>query len=278
MNLPLNYMFYIIFLLFIIIFLYFRNITKIDFFTIKSNKLIKCNKQGCPISKENKIYKLHLDYKPIRDKNHMLSHHDSNGLSTLFTFNTQKGPSNIFIIRHGEKIKSREALDCNGILRSTYIPNLIENINAKGYGIHAIITSNDYNSMHQHQTVSFTSWLMSIPIFIYGETNETIKVTEQLFTNSYFKDKNVLICWEHNCIQSLIKNIIEYGPKAKGLTNYVYENVDGGDDVPAWDTDNYQSVIHFDSNLKQTNFVENINTCFLQDNANFIDGLQQHCK
>ena len=105
----------------------------------------------------------------------MIAHNTESGNYFLKT----KGPKNIFIIRHGEKIQTKTALDCNGILRSTYIPQLIEDLNKKGFGINTIITSYDYETMHQQQTVMLTSWLLNIPLFMYGDLYEPVSSVQR---------------------------------------------------------------------------------------------------
>jgi hypothetical protein len=237
---------------------------------------IKCDSHGCPITKyQNDIYKIHVGYKPIRDKNHMIAHNTKSG---SFLHST-KGPENIFIIRHGEKLKTKTGLDCNGVLRSTYIPDLIESLNNKNYGIHSIITAYDYSSMHEEQTVSLTSWLLSIPTFIYGEHNDTEIMVKQLFSNPYFNGKTVLICWEHNCIQILLENIIKIGSKAKGLKHYIFKNPEGSDVLPYWDTNNYKTIFHLDSNLNFDVMEEKFTTCYSEDNDIIkYNGKKQKCK
>lgn len=242
-----------------------------------NSKLTKkdCNKNDCPVTQaQNKIYKLHMEYKQERDKNNMIAYNTQTG--NLF-FKT-KGPSNIFIMRHGEKLKTKFALDCNGILRSTFIPRLVEDLNEKGYGIQSIITSNDYNSMHQQQTVSLTSWILNIPLFIYGEATESELAVNAVFTNPYFSGKTVLFCWEHNCIQTLVKNIIDIGSKVKGLDNYVFKNPEGtSSELPYWHTNNYKSIYHFDENFNFKILEESLTTCFDQDNNKIIYGKHQKC-
>jgi hypothetical protein len=203
----------------------------------------------------------------------MLSHNTSNGSF----FNKTKGPENIFIIRHGEKIKSKTALDCNGILRSTYIPELIETLNEDGFGIHNIITANDYSSMHQQQTVFLTSWLFNIPLYIYGNQTECEKAVDQLFTNKYFDGKNVLICWEHNCIQTLLKTILTKGAKAKGYHNYVFKNPEGTSKLPYWDTNNYKTIFYLDRELNFKILEEKFTTCYPLDNNLITYGKKQKC-
>jgi len=239
------------------------------------NNKNNCDKNGCPVTNsQNAIYKIHVEYKPMRDKNHMIANHSQTGSF----FSKTKGPSNIFIIRHGEKIKSKNALDCNGILRSTYIPTLVSTINKKGFGIHAIVTAYDYDSMHQEQTVSLTSWIMDIPIYMYGEQSETDVAVTNVFTNPFFCGKTVLFCWEHTCIQSIIKNITTIGAKNKRLNNYQFKNEEGNSAFPYWDDNNYKSIIHFDENLNYSTSEEKFTSCFTQENHTIRYDKEQICK
>ena len=240
----------------------------------KNNKNNKCNSNHCPVTKnQNDVYKLHVEYKPNRDNNHMIAHNTESG---NYYFKT-KGPSNIFIIRHGEKIKSKTALDCNGILRSTYIPQLVEDLNKKGFGINSMITAYEYETMHPQQTLMLTSWLYSIPMFMYGNTNETQVAINTIFTNSYFDGKTVLICWEHNCIQELLKNIVDIGSNAKGLNNYEFQNPEGTSELPYWHNNNYKSIYHFDEKLNFNVLEESLTTCYKKDNNIITYGKEQKC-
>jgi hypothetical protein len=162
-------------------------------------------------------------------------------------------------------------------LRSTYIPDLIDDLNNKGYGINAIITMTSYVSMHVQQTIMLTSWLLNIPIFIYGEQYDQKITIENVFENHYFSGKNVLICWEHTCIQELIQQIIKIGPKVKGLTNYKFVNPEGNSGLPKWGHNNYQSVVHFDDELNFETFTESFNTCYSDDNDQLVYGVKQKC-
>lgn len=241
----------------------------------KGTKSIKCGANGCPINqKQNDFYRLHEFYKANRTKNDALT--KSSG-GSFFKQSSNKGPKNVFIIRHGEKIDAKFSLDCNGILRSTYIPVLVEELNHKGYGINAIISINNYTTMHEQQTVMLTSWLLDIPLFIYGEQNNQQITIETLFKNPYYDGKNVLICWEHTCIQELIKQIINIAPKVKGLTGYKFINPDGNSGLPNWDFYNYQSVLHFDEQLNFEAFSEPFTTCYAKDNDTLVYGVSQVC-
>jgi len=238
------------------------------------NKKVRCDHTACPIAKsQNDMYKLHIEYRDKRDHNHAVSRKTKVGNF----FYKPTGPANIFIIRHGEKIKSKIALDCNGILRSTYIPTLITTLNKKGFGIHDIITAYEYTYMHLQQTIMLTSWLFSIPLFMYGEPSESQIAVQTLFSNPYFNGKTVLICWEHTCIQDLVENIITIGAKMKGLDNYVFKNPKGTSGLPYWNTNNYKSILHFDSNLNFSVMEEEFTTCYKEDNNILIYGKKQKC-
>ena len=239
------------------------------------NNNTMCNAHGYPNkNNQNILYTIHEEFKKKRDYNHLLSRKTEKG---NFIF-PAKGPANIFIIRHGEKIKGKVALDSNGILRSTYMPSLIEDLNKKGYGFNDIITSIDYNSMHQEQTILLTSWLFSIPIFIYGEYGDPETTVKTLFTNPYFKGKTILICWEHGCIQTLLKCIIQIGSKAKGLNNYTFKNTQGTSEWPYWDTNNYNSIYHLDDKLNFNILEEPFTTCYTKGNNIILYGKKQKCK
>ena len=266
-------------IIFIIIILVVWYINKKNVSIINSNNsLIKCDSKNCPeADSQNVIYKLHVNYKPNRDKNFMIAN------NTSTEWSTNKGPKNIFIIRHGEKKNTEFALDCNGILRSTHIVELIYNLNELNYGISDIITANSYVSMHKEQTVTLSSWLLNIPLFIYGNDKEMLKPVEEMFTNPYFENKTILICWEHTCIQELVKTIIKVGTKIKGLQNYKFINPNGNDQLPYWNKYDYSSIFHFDENLKFNILKETKPTCFDPNNNISNDntityGQVQKCK
>lgn len=243
--------------------------------TIESDSL-RCDKNGCPSGGTNyKIYKIHTDYEQLRQANRALAL--SKQAKSLFT--STKGPANIFIRRHGEKIKTKFGLDCNGIYRSANLVILVETLNNKGFGIDAMVTSNDYSDMHQEQTVMFACWLFTIPLYIYSlETQPEITIKE-IYTNPYYNGKNILICWQHNCIQGLIKNIIHYGAKAKGIKNYKFKNPDGNSFLPYWDDNNYETLFHFDEQLNFTSTNKSVKTCYKKENGNInYDGKKQACK
>ena len=59
------------------------------------NNNTNCDSKGCPVTKnQNDVYKIHVEYKPNRDKNHMIAHNTESGNYFLKT----KGPKNIFVM------------------------------------------------------------------------------------------------------------------------------------------------------------------------------------
>jgi hypothetical protein len=227
-----------------------------------------CNKKGCPFTNSSDLYKLHTDYGHQRRKNDMLNKHNIIHC---------KGPANIFIIRHGEKLKTKFHLDCNGILRSAYIPELIEQINEKGFGVSALLTALPHVSMHKEQTVALTSWLINIPLFMYGNVHQPKDMIKELFTNPFYNGKTVLICWEHQCMQSLLKVIIDIGPKTRGIKNYVFKNPEGTSELPYWHSNNYNSIFYLDKDLNFSVLKETVTTCYPKDNNIILYGKKQSC-
>ena len=233
---------------------------------------VQCNSKGNPDSKMNgELYKIYEDYHDIRK---------NNKISAQVPKVNYGGPNNIFIIRHAERVNSLYFLDKNGIYRSTYIPNIVEEINKRGYNIDFIIAPNpslNNNHIHVQQTTSLTSWLLNIPLFIFGSDKEVINVATNLYKLPNFTGKNVLICWEHTCIQSLLTQILKQGSQAKHINNYEFKNPLGNSELPYWDKNNFNSIYHLDNNLQLHIWDEGINTCYPSNNK-ITFGKTQQCK
>ena len=126
------------------------------------------------------------------------------------------GPKNIYIIRHGEKkqCSSGYCLDYNGATRASNLVNYFNNFSKK---IDYIVTCNpcpyntDNPSMRPSQTIFLTSFMLNIPLFIYGGAQDFEPVANALFNNStsnQYNGMNVVICWEHTSIQGLMLNLL----------------------------------------------------------------------
>lgn len=163
------------------------------------------------------------------------------------------GPSNIFIIRHGEKKLDNYAdptnqdtfcnLDCNGIQRSIKLPNFINKLGVDGYPITTIVLTNarmDINisgnaSIHAQQTMHFSAWALSIPVLVFGYANcsQPYDATTaiNIFTNSSIRGKNIIVAFQHANIQALTNQLVQcynyfkQGGTVKNLNNSTLYNV-----------------------------------------------------
>jgi len=242
----------------IIIFIIFISLKKNNKKDNNLEKKVTCGTDGCPIEKDQtELYKIYNSYNDKRIINNTLAINSTQNAIK----NSIKGPSNIFIIRHAEDMNHEYPLDCNGILRSTYIPDLIGELNAKGFGIQGFITPISYNTIHKQQTILLTSWLMDIPIFMHGVVNDPEKSVTQIFNDPAFKGKNIIFCWKHECIQNLVQTILDIGVPVKGLKNYKFKNPEGNSLLPFWSHKNYVSIIHFDSDLNFNLMKQSLISC-----------------
>lgn len=237
------------------------------------NNDIQCiTKDQIPTDINNgELFKVYNDFEDLRSFNTSISKpNHKKGL----------GPNNIFIIRHAERIPSLYYLDKNGIYRSTILPNIINVINKKGFPIDFIVSCNPNiktNSIHVQQTITLASWIMNIPLFIFGGQKDIEEVTENLYTIDPFNGKNVLMVWEHTCIQSLLKALIEKGVKVKKLTNYKFGNPLGNSKLPYWHENNYNSILHLDNNLGFHVWNQGVKVCTKTNNY-LTFGKKQTCK
>ena len=212
--------------------------------------------------------------------------------------NTIIGPKNIFIIRHAEKFKSTATnvqyhLDEDGVYRACQIPTFINKLATMGYPISYMITSNPCalnlanTSMRNEQTIAMASFLLNIPMFIYGGITDTQAVADALFDPSPtnpFNGLNVLICWEHTTTQDLCLNLIDtslsVGRSAQNADDFFAQPsvsqqicVDGTYLAPSgeapfttdptntasafypfWNANNYDNIFCFLGNTTNTNF------------------------
>lgn len=196
------------------------------------NKLppIPINKNGTILMNQDILYSLYYSYQntftPQYIQNNLLQLTNPNNYSSL-----PPGPSNIFIIRHGEKNSDNKidptnnnnyyTLNCNGIYRSTELLEFINNLGKDGYPITAIITGNPQMniningdvSIRPQNTINNASWFLNIPLYIFSSTTSSqpydATTAINIFTNSYFHGKNILVVWEHGNIQSLTNQIVQ---------------------------------------------------------------------
>jgi hypothetical protein len=190
------------------------------------------------------------------------------------------GPANIFIIRHGERDALLVGLDCNGMRRSCKFVDIVNKLNVMNYSIDYIVTCNpDINngSMHMEQTVMVSAWLLDIPLFIFGSDKQTDLAIQQIYSQKIFNNKNVLICWEHTCIQTLLNSILTIGPSVKKIPNKAFLNKTGQLSLPYWDTNNYQSMIQLNEQFEDIIYDTGIHTC-QKTNNHLKFGVNQICR
>lgn len=229
----------------------------------------KCIK-GCIDTKSTKLFQeIYTIYHDIRAKN----------TKVIKNISTSIGPLNVFIMRHADRQKNQVSLDCNGIYKSTFIPDMIDKLNSMDYNIDYIITANPNitdGSMHIEQTVLLTSWLLNIPLFIFGSSKEYENTIQQIYSNKIFNGKNILICWQHTCIQGLLYSLLTIGPQVKNIPNQSFLTKSNILALPYWNEDNYQTVIHIDEEFNETIYNSGIKTCAISNNE-LTFGKAQKC-
>jgi hypothetical protein len=132
------------------------------------------------------------------------------------TTSPTNGPSNIFIIRHGEKNQTiNYNINNNGAYRACQLISFVNQLASNGTPISYIISCNPcpYNtsdpSMRPVQTISMVSFMLNIPIFIFGGSQDYNEIVSNIFSSGIFDGLNVLICWEHGAIQQLCLNLLD---------------------------------------------------------------------
>jgi hypothetical protein len=235
--------------------------TKIDKPLI--NRSVKCNSKNVPSKNKNgDLYKIYNDYSDMRDFNSNIQ----KNANYRFKHQSSKpiGPKNIFIARHAQRTEPDYSLNLNGIYKSTLIPELINALNNKGYPIDAVVTVNPAsknNAIHVQQTITLTSWLLNIPLYIFGSKYETKKTITEIYNTNNFNNLNILYVGDHTCAQSLITNIIEIGQKTKEIKNYKFKNPLGNSKLPYWHKEDYDVIYHIDNELKLHVLDEGASTC-----------------
>ena len=227
------------------------------------NKSVKCNSKGFPSKNKNgDLYKIYNDYSDMRDFNSNIQ----KNANYRFKHQSSKptGPKNIFIARHAEYTEPDYSLNLNGIYKSTLIPELINALNNKGYPIDAVVTVNPTsknNAIHIQQTITLSSWLLNIPLYIFGDKYENKTSATEIYSSNTFNDLNILYVHDHSCAQSLITNLIEIGQKTKEIKNYKFKNPLGNSKLPYWHDGAYGIMYHIDNKLNLHVLDEGASTC-----------------
>ena len=181
------------------------------------------------------------------------------------------GPKNIFIMRHGEKSLTPPTynLSNNGVTRASQLIDYVNELAEKGYPISYIITCNPCPnnssdpSMRPIQTASIVSFILNIPIFIYGGANDYSEVADALFPQSGggpFDGLNVVVIWEHGSIQQLSLTLLN----AAGPLGRLPDNIQPTNNNQNWWGDSYFKEINPcpNGNYKCVSGVSNYNAEF----------------
>jgi hypothetical protein len=203
---------------------------------------------------EDIVYSVYQTYQktftPMYIQNNLLQLTNPNNYNRL---NDPMGPSNIFIIRHVEKALNNfvtptnentyYAADCNGIYRSIHLPQFINNLGSNGFPITAIVIPSekmDINvngnvSIRMQQTLTFSAWLLNIPVYMFSYANcaQPYDATTaiNIFTNTSLRGKNILVSWQHADAQSLTNQLVQcyhyfkQGGTVQNLNNTTLYNV-----------------------------------------------------
>jgi len=233
----------------------------------------KCKKNEPLTDKNGNIFKVYNDYSDIRNFNKTIQKQ-----STHNDKNQDIGPKNIFIMRHAERDPTLYNLDQNGIYKSSMYPHIINSLNKEGYNIDGIITCNpNGNSIHVQQTVTLSSWILNIPLFIFGSQKEIDETVDSIYTTDEINNKNIIIVWEHSCIQDLMMKIIEKGVKVRNIKNYKFINPIGNSKLPYWHSNNFKSIYHIDDKLQLNILNEGVKTCNGNETSKITWGKSQNC-
>ena len=168
--------------------------------------------------------------------------------------NLSMGPSNIFMIRHGEKNSNNYNtptnentfydINLNGIYRSIELPNFINELGTSGFPISAIVTVNpnmdiisNFNdlSTRPQQTIMFSSWILNIPLYIFSTANVSqpydATTAINIFTNPSLRGKNIVVAFEHDNMQSFTNQLVQcyhyfkQGGTVQNLNNTTLYNI-----------------------------------------------------
>lgn len=145
-------------------------------------------------------------------------------------------PSHIVIIRHGEKPLDKKDffLDSKGKDRAFLLSDWVKNTVPTFAGQVAAIYTPDPGPFSEdsrpRQTVSLAAFDNNISIIGRYRYFETEKAAEEILSNEYLKDKVVLVCWEHTCIQKLVDSLLR-------------QNYNSQTSLPFWQSNDFSTVV-----------------------------------
>lgn len=158
----------------------------------------------------------------------------------------KKLPSNIILMRHGEKYGYHHHLNIDGIKRSELLINWLSNLkfeNGKSIEyIYAIKPNVGKSSSKSSQTIQKFSTIFKIPINMNFEVYDLDGLINDIMSNKYISGKNILICWSHTCMQTILKKLYHKVKLCKNITkdNYICFNLDNSF---FWDPNDYSTTL-----------------------------------
>jgi len=190
----------------------------------------ECNEEGFPISKYagygvptwEVLYSSWVSYQSTLGAQFTANQ----ALNFEPTSSATTGPKNIYLMRHGETSSSYN-LNNNGIYRACQLITYINQLAAEGNPISYIIASNScpYNSadssMCPLQSASLASFMLNIPIFVFGGEQDFTSIIQAIFNINPtdttllqnevgpFDNQNIMIIWEHSASQQLTLNLLD---------------------------------------------------------------------
>jgi len=130
--------------------------------------------------------------------------------SLLFTLSIQAMPSQVFIIRHGEKVVKGGSLSTKGNERAAaLVPYLMETptlfATNPPAAIYAMQTVTGETASPCIETITPLAEKLKITVTDKYNKGEHKKMAEAIKTDPLYNGKIVLICWEHSTIPELTR-------------------------------------------------------------------------
>ena len=113
----------------------------------------------------------------------------------------------IIFIRHGEKLENGKELEThlstNGYIRANELPNYIKQSSLNTPDSLIAMKQTKANSSNRpYETIQPLSLSLHLPIVNDYTSDQIDKVVDQI---KEFKDKTVLVCWEHQYLVEIVK-------------------------------------------------------------------------
>jgi hypothetical protein len=112
-------------------------------------------------------------------------------------------PSQILLIRHGEKPDQGNELSPQGWQRAQLLPKLFETRFNTPVALYGMNPSKDTGSVRALQTLKYVAEKLKLTINKDFTRDEISDLVLDIKNNKSYEGKTILICWEHNALVSL---------------------------------------------------------------------------